>query len=249
MRWRRSARSRHATCCCNAISRCRRCTRRAGASPRSSITKQRVKPTEIMHFSRQLGAFVKAGIPIADGLEVISRGTRSKRWREILLTIREEIATGIQFSDALAPHHDILPPYYLGIIRSAELTGRLDTALEQLSEYMERDFETRGKIKSSLMYPSVVTRDGDRRDHDPDDLRPPEVRRLLQGPRRKAPALDADADQHRELHEGLLVRSGCGARSQWCWASSGSSRAHGAVAFAIGSCSGSRSSKASCSTQ
>src|SRR4051812_30513454 len=120
------------------------------------LTKQRVKPTEIMHFSRQLGAFVKAGIPIADGLEVISRGTRSKRWREILLTMREEIATGIQFSDALAPHHDILPPYYLGIIRSAELTGRLDTALEQLSEYMERDFETRGKIKASLMYPSVV---------------------------------------------------------------------------------------------
>jgi type IV pilus assembly protein PilC len=120
------------------------------------ITKKRVKPTEIMHFSRQLGAFVKAGIPIADGLEVISRGTRSKRWREILLTMREEIATGIQFSDALAPHQDILPPYYLGIIRSAELTGRLDTALEQLSEYMERDFETRSKIKSSLMYPSVV---------------------------------------------------------------------------------------------
>ena len=120
------------------------------------ITKQSVKPTEIMHFSRQLGAFVRAGIPLADGLEVIADGTGSKRWREILLTMREEIATGVPFSDALEPHEDVLPPYYLGIIRSAELTGRLDTALEQLSTYMERNLATRNKIKSSLMYPMVV---------------------------------------------------------------------------------------------
>jgi type IV pilus assembly protein PilC len=109
-----------------------------------------------MHFSRQLGAFVQAGIPIADGLDVIARGTRNKRWREILLTMREEIATGVQFSEALGPHAEILPPYYLGIIRSAELTGRLDTALEQLGVYMERDFETRNKIKAALTYPAIV---------------------------------------------------------------------------------------------
>jgi type IV pilus assembly protein PilC len=121
-----------------------------------NITKQRVKPTEIMHFSRQLGAFVRAGIPLADGLDVIAQGAGSKRWREILLTVREEIATGVQFSDALAPHQDVFPPYYLGIIKSAELTGRLDTALDQLSIYMERDFETRQKIKSALAYPAVV---------------------------------------------------------------------------------------------
>jgi type IV pilus assembly protein PilC len=121
-----------------------------------NVTKQRIKPTEIMHFSRQLGAFVRAGIPLTEGLDVIADGVGNKRWREMLLTMREEIATGVQFSDALAPHESVLPPYYLGIIRSAELTGRLDTALEQLSVYMERDFETRQRIKSALTYPSVV---------------------------------------------------------------------------------------------
>jgi type IV pilus assembly protein PilC len=120
------------------------------------ITKQSVKQTEIMHFSRQLGAFVRGGIPLADGLDVIAEGTSSKRWREILLTMREEIATGVPFSDALAQHAAVLPPYYLGIIRSAELTGRLDTALEQLSTYMERNLATRSKVKSALMYPMVV---------------------------------------------------------------------------------------------
>ena len=121
-----------------------------------NITKQRVKPTEIMHFSRQMAAFVRGGIPITDGLEVIAEGTGNKRWREILLGMREAIAQGVQFSDAFAEHADVLPPYYLGIVRSAELTGRLDTALEQLSAYMERDLETRQKIKSALTYPAVV---------------------------------------------------------------------------------------------
>jgi type IV pilus assembly protein PilC len=120
------------------------------------ITKQRVKPTEIMHFSRQMAAFVRGGISITDGLEVVAEGTSNKRWREILLSMREAIAQGIQFSEALAEYNDVLPPYYLGIIRSAELTGRLDTALEQLSTYMERDLETRQKIKSALTYPLVV---------------------------------------------------------------------------------------------
>jgi type IV pilus assembly protein PilC len=121
-----------------------------------NITKQRVKPTEIMHFSRQMAAFVRGGIPITDGLEVVAEGTNNKRWREILLSMREAIAQGVQFSEALGEYADVLPPYYLGIIRSAELTGRLDTALEQLSVYMERDLETRQKIKSALTYPLVV---------------------------------------------------------------------------------------------
>ena len=60
------------------------------------------------------------------------------------------------FADALAEHSTILPPYYLGIIRTAELTGRLDVALEQLSGYIERDLEAKSKIKSALMYPAVV---------------------------------------------------------------------------------------------
>ena len=120
------------------------------------ISKQRVKPSEIMHFSRQMAAFVRGGIPITDGLEVVAEGTGNKRWREVLLGMREAIAQGVQFSDALEEHGDILPPYYLGIIRSAELTGRLDTALEQLSMYMERELETRNKIKSAMTYPLVV---------------------------------------------------------------------------------------------
>jgi type IV pilus assembly protein PilC len=49
-----------------------------------------------------------------------------------------------------------LPAFYRGILRSAELTGRLDTVLDQLSVYIDRDLETRRKIKGALIYPCVV---------------------------------------------------------------------------------------------
>ena len=120
------------------------------------VTPQRVPMSEIMHFSRQMAAFVRGGIPIMDGVDVIAEGTNNKRFRKILLEINEELREGVPFADALANHTAILPPYYLGIIRTAELTGRLDTALEQLSGYIERDLEAKSKLKAALMYPAVV---------------------------------------------------------------------------------------------
>ena len=84
------------------------------------------------------------------------RGTKNKRFRKVLLDINEQLREGVPFADALANHTAILPPYYLGIVRTAELTGRLDTALEQLSGYIERDLEAKSKLKAALMYPSVV---------------------------------------------------------------------------------------------
>ena len=60
-------------------------------------------------------------------------------------------------SPAPPTHHpEAFPAYYLGILRSAELTGNLDTVLDQLAEYIERDTEARRKITSALIYPGIV---------------------------------------------------------------------------------------------
>ncbi len=75
---------------------------------------------------------------------------------EILTEAEELIQVGVPFSEALARHSDVFPPYYLGILRSAEITGRLDTVLDQLSVYIERDMEARQKIRSALTYPIVI---------------------------------------------------------------------------------------------
>jgi type IV pilus assembly protein PilC len=120
------------------------------------LTPQRVPKQELMHFSRQMAAFVRTGIPITDALEVIEEGSGNKRFKQILSDMREQIQNGMPFSDALAEHESIFPPYYVGILKSSELTGQLDISLEQLSSYIERDMEAKSKVKSALVYPAVV---------------------------------------------------------------------------------------------
>jgi len=120
------------------------------------ISPERVPRQEVMHFSRQIAAFVRTGIPIIDAVRVVEEGTGNKRFRSILAEIREQLEGGVPFSEALTPHASVFPPYYLGILRSAELTGQLDTVLDQLAIYIERDMQARSRVKSALTYPAVV---------------------------------------------------------------------------------------------
>ncbi|WP_421117909.1 type II secretion system F family protein [Aquihabitans daechungensis] len=120
------------------------------------VSPERVPRQEIMHFSRQIAAFVRTGIPIVDAVRVVEEGTDSKRFKSILVEVRESLEGGVPFSEALAPHDSVFPPYYLGILRSAELTGQLDTVLDQLAVYINRDMEARSRVKSALTYPLVV---------------------------------------------------------------------------------------------
>jgi len=120
------------------------------------LSPQRVPKQEIMHFSRQMAAFVRTGIPITEALEVVEDGSGNKRFRQIIASMREQISNGVPFSEALAEHSRVFPTYYIGILKSAELTGQLDVSLEQLSTYMERELDSRSKIKAAMIYPAVI---------------------------------------------------------------------------------------------
>jgi type IV pilus assembly protein PilC len=70
--------------------------------------------------------------------------------------VEEGLRRGDRLSDCLDHHPRIFPEFYRGILRSAELTGQLDLVLDQLARYLERDLEARRKIKSALVYPSMI---------------------------------------------------------------------------------------------
>ena len=109
-----------------------------------------------MHLSRQLGAFLRAGIPILRALDVLVDEADSKAARRVLLAISDDLRGGSTLADAVERHPRDFPDYYRGILRSAELTGRLDVTLDQLAGYLERDLEARRKITSAMVYPAIV---------------------------------------------------------------------------------------------
>jgi type IV pilus assembly protein PilC len=120
------------------------------------LTKKKVPRKDLMHFSRQLAVFIRAGIPIIEGLEVIAEDTGNKVFKLALVEMAEGLRAGMTFADAAEAQPHAFPNFYLGILRSAEMTGNLDEVLEQLAEYIERDVEARQKVIGALIYPAVV---------------------------------------------------------------------------------------------
>ena len=121
-----------------------------------SITKEKVKKKELMHFTRQLAVFVKAGIPLTEAMEIIGDETTDVALQRCLAAMVEDLRNGGTLSGSAAKHPEAFPNYYVGILGSAELTGKLDETMENLAEYLERELETRSKVVSALSYPGVV---------------------------------------------------------------------------------------------
>jgi type IV pilus assembly protein PilC len=122
----------------------------------AEITPKKVKQSELMNFSRQAAAFLRAGIPVLEALGVLAGETKHALLRKILSEAIASLRAGSTFADALDRHPGAFPSYYIPMVRSAELTGNLDGVLDQLAVYIERDLEARRKVKSALTYPSVV---------------------------------------------------------------------------------------------
>ncbi len=120
------------------------------------ITKKKVPRKEIMHFSRQMGVFMKAGIPIMEALEVIETETTDKLMKKVIVEMIVDLRAGDTFAAAARSHPEAFPNFYVGILESAELTGNLDSVLNQLADYIERDVEARSTLTSALIYPAVV---------------------------------------------------------------------------------------------
>jgi len=120
------------------------------------LAPKKVKRGEIMNFSRQLAAFVRAGIPILDAIDTLRAEAGNERFREVLAEICESLRTGDTLSHAIGAHPDVFPGFYVTILRSAELTGHVDEVLDQLATYIERDEAARKKIKSAMTYPLVI---------------------------------------------------------------------------------------------
>jgi len=120
------------------------------------VTKRRVKREEVMHLSRQLGAFIKAGLPLIDAVHSLGVEADNASVRRMMAEVEDGLRGGDKLSDCFDRHPKIFPEFYRGILRSAELSGRLDSVLAQLAKYLERDLEARRKVKQAMIYPTVV---------------------------------------------------------------------------------------------
>jgi type IV pilus assembly protein PilC len=120
------------------------------------LTSPRIKREEVMHLSRQLGAFISAGLTIVDAVHTLGAEASNSAIRRMMAGVEEGLRRGDTLSDLFDQHPRVFPEFYRGILRSAELTGQLDTVLAQLARYLERDLEARRRITSAMIYPIMI---------------------------------------------------------------------------------------------
>ncbi|MBF0571000.1 MAG: type II secretion system F family protein [Candidatus Omnitrophica bacterium] len=117
---------------------------------------KRIKPEDLVIFTRQFATMVDAGIPILQSLEALSEQTANPTFKAALVTIREDIQTGGSLSGSFAKHPKIFDQLYVNMIRVGESGGILTTILERVAIYLEKSERLRQKVKGAMIYPAVV---------------------------------------------------------------------------------------------
>ncbi|MDK2013147.1 MULTISPECIES: type II secretion system F family protein [unclassified Deinococcus] len=111
---------------------------------------------QVAIFSKQLATLINAGVPLVQSLAILQKQIDHKGFQGVVKEMRGEIEAGTPLSDALAKHPKIFNRLYLNLVRAGETSGTLDSVLERVAAFQEKELALRGKIKSALTYPVVV---------------------------------------------------------------------------------------------
>jgi len=129
---------------------------KSGGSKMPAFLKPRVKPKQLMVFTRQLATLIEAGLPLLRGLRILLKQEKTPALREALTGMGEAVESGGTFSEALAQFPRTFDKLYINMVKAGEAGGVLDSVLARLAEFMEKAERIRGKIKSAMTYPLVV---------------------------------------------------------------------------------------------
>ncbi len=111
---------------------------------------------EVAAFTFHLSGLVGSGIPLLRGLDVLQEQADNARLRAVITDLHGSIESGYSLSGALGRHPAVFSPLYIGVVRTGEVAGSLDQALERLAEYLERELALNQKVRSMLVYPALV---------------------------------------------------------------------------------------------
>lgn len=116
----------------------------------------RISADDLVLATRNLGAMLKAGLPLARSLSVLERQSKKPKLKLVLRDVRARIQKGEQFHSALQAHPKVFNDLYVAMIRSGEESGGLSDALQLLSIQMERSSNLKKNIKGAMIYPTIV---------------------------------------------------------------------------------------------
>src|ERR1700719_1728368 len=117
-----------------------------------------VKAKELAVFTRQFSVMIDAGLPLVQCLEILASQQENKTFQKVLSGTRASVEGGSTLSTAMKQYPKVFDPLYSNMVEAGETGGILDTILQRLSTYIEKNVKLKSAVKSALIYPvGVIT--------------------------------------------------------------------------------------------
>ncbi|HEX68139.1 MAG TPA: type II secretion system F family protein [bacterium] len=118
--------------------------------------RRKVPLKEKIIFTRNLRVMIEAGVSLPKALGTLSSHLKNKKFKKVLVEVRDEIVKGKSFSESLKKYPDVFPELFVNMIKVGEESGTLEKTLEVLTLQMERQYELNSKIKGAMIYPLII---------------------------------------------------------------------------------------------
>ena len=115
-----------------------------------------VEEKELAIFTRQFSVMIDAGLPLVQCLEILAGQQENKTFQKMLNSVRASVEGGTTLSAAMKQHEKVFDPLYYNMVEAGETGGILDTILQRLSTYIEKNVKLKRAVKSAMIYPIAV---------------------------------------------------------------------------------------------
>ena len=115
-----------------------------------------IKARDIAVFARQIAVMMAAGVPIVQGLDIISSGQTNPRMKNMLVDLKTNIEGGSALHEAMGKFPVQFDELFRNLVKAGESAGVLDTVLDTIATYKENIEAIKGKIKKAMFYPARV---------------------------------------------------------------------------------------------
>jgi len=116
----------------------------------------RVKSEEIVLFTKQLAVLIQAKVPLVQSLKVMAKQVVNPKFSKIIASVANDVDAGVVFSRALAKYPKVFSNFFIQMIRSGEISGRLEETLTYLSDYINRQYLLNSKVRGAMIYPAFI---------------------------------------------------------------------------------------------
>ncbi len=111
---------------------------------------------DILVFTRQFSVMIDAGLPLVQALEIVGTQNDNPAFRAVLLDVKARVESGSTFADALGEHPKVFDTLFVQLVRAGEIGGILDTILQRLGAYIEKNEKLARRVRGAMVYPAIV---------------------------------------------------------------------------------------------